>query len=155
MFDSIQHDVTPIGSYGSSVEMRQYAFTPLPQRKQGGSLNTRFVLFENNVPFHLTDSDLATTGNLSRWDTAVSNVQHGEDISDDPISKTARDRRVLLSNKYAGKLNNEEASRLDILTERLRKLSPRVSTSEINALSEMVDGLEAMNLRLAAIKARY
>jgi hypothetical protein len=73
----------------------------------------------------------------------------------DLLSKTISDRSRLLAQKYGSGAQREELLRLDILTERLRSLSPRVGNAEVDALTEVVDGLELLVSQRSALEAEY
>ena len=71
------------------------------------------------------------------------------------VEATATARGVLLAKKYGKGIDREEASRLDILTERLRNLAPRVTADHTNALALLVDHMEQTAIELLAIEERY
>lgn len=68
----------------------------------------------------------------------------------------ARDTRVtLLARKYENGGSVEDEARLKILTERLRRLSPRVTTRDLDAVTVVVSDLERASKDLAAIRERF
>ena len=74
--------------------------------------------------------------------------------ADDPVIR-ARDARVaLLARKYASISTTEDDARLQILTQRLRRLSPRVTPEDLNSLSTMVGQLEEMSADLDEIPSQ-
>ena len=70
------------------------------------------------------------------------------------IAKFASTRGILLAKKFGSGVDREEASRLVILTERLRKLVPRVDPAEVDALAGVAADIEAGAVRAAAIRER-
>jgi hypothetical protein len=65
-------------------------------------------------------------------------------------------RTYLLDRKHSGShVSNEEAARLDILTDRLRTLSPRVTKSDTAAIETLVDDLSEMSSKLASIRSTF
>lgn len=68
----------------------------------------------------------------------------------------ASDARVsLLVQKYEGKSTKEDSARLEILTQRLRRLSPRVTSEDIAALGIMVDQLEEISDDIDQIAKKF
>ena len=62
---------------------------------------------------------------------------------------------ALLSKKYAGVLDVDGAARLEILTQRIRNLNPRITednltllTNAVNDVTEISDGIAALKKRL-------
>ena len=79
-----------------------------------------------------------------------------ENLTEDPKIAAARDIRIiLLVKKYEGKSDREDNARLEILTQRLRRLSPVVTDHELTSATEIVDDLEAISSNLNKIRERY
>ncbi len=75
--------------------------------------------------------------------------------ADDPVIR-ARDARVaLLARKYESISTTEDDARLQILTQRLRRLSPRVTREDLNSLSTMVGQLEETSADLDEIRGKF
>lgn len=66
----------------------------------------------------------------------------------DPVIRAAQERVALLTRKYAGIFTTEDEARLHVLTERLRRLSPRVIHEDLNRLSTMVDAPHDRSYRI-------
>jgi hypothetical protein len=64
-------------------------------------------------------------------------------------------RSMLLVMKYEGVSSKENQARIDILTQRLRKLSPRVTASDIDALGGVIDTIETISASVARLKSKY
>lgn len=154
MFDHTQYDVTPIASQ-SSVETRQSPNTPLPHKEQRAEISrTPFHTLEESAREFWTFAPGSGTGDVGGGSqySGILNV-HATPV--DPVVKTATDRGVLLARKYGEGVDREEASRLEILTARLRKLDPRISSSEVDSLAEIVGNKEVLKGELASIQDRY
>lgn len=68
-------------------------------------------------------------------------AQTAESVS--AVERTAEDRRRLLARSYgAGDENREDESRLEILTARLRNLSPRVTHVEISNVEQLMNTID-------------
>ena len=70
------------------------------------------------------------------------------------LEKTANDRTVLLARKYAGQGDNEQLARLEILTQRMRKLVPRVTPEAVDAIENSLSQIEARRERRAEMASR-
>lgn len=65
-----------------------------------------------------------------------------------------RDNRIsLLIQKFEGHSSREDSARLDILTQRIRSISPRVSRVEISNLGSVVEQVETISDRLAELES--
>lgn len=74
----------------------------------------------------------------------------------DIISKVREERLALLARKYASStISAEVKGRLQILTERLRLLAPRVSAEEVDNLERARQVATEASAELAAVKARF
>ena len=103
---------------------------------------------KGSVPRTLTTAELKQAVDA---DERSSRVSHSEDAID-----RARDARVaLLARKYEGVSTVEDEARIGILTQRLRKLLPRVTPGDVDALSTMVGELEAVSANLDAIRSKF
>jgi hypothetical protein len=76
-------------------------------------------------------------------------------VVDDSAAVAKDARRTLLAKKYAAKSSKEDHARLDILTERIRLLSPRVTEVEVDMLTSIVDQAGAMSATLEEIRSKY
>ena len=156
MFDAMPYDVTPANAPAYSVEWRQGGATPIPKARESGRAVTEFVSFSGDRP-RVSSPTVAVTpigGRNQSW-AAVSEGQAQQPAAPDLSAKAAKDRGLLLARKYGSGVNREEASRLAILTERLRHLVPRVTIEETDVLTQMVSHLEETSGALAAIRSRY
>ena len=61
-------------------------------------------------------------------------------VEHDPLEKANRDRVTLLSRQYAAKdFSEEERARLEIVTERVRRLLPAVTVAEYESLVQVLE----------------
>ena len=71
------------------------------------------------------------------------------------LTERARDARLtLLAKKYEGVSTTEDDARLMILTQRLRKLSPRVTSGDVEKLTTMVGQLEQVSSNLEEVRRK-
>lgn len=83
-----------------------------------------------------------------------STVEHATDNAS-PEIETVRDRRLrLLVAKFEGQTTYEDDARLHLLTARLRRLAPRVTTESVDALKSAADTIENASAELDAMKRR-
>jgi hypothetical protein len=75
--------------------------------------------------------------------------------ADDPIIRAGEARVALLARKYASISTTEDDARFQILTQRLGRLSPRVTPEDLNSLSTMVGRLEEMSADLDEIRGKF
>ena len=69
---------------------------------------------------------------------------------------TARDTRIsLLAMKFEGQTSRENEARMEILTRRLRCLSPRVTHDDIAQLDAVVSEIEDISVSVEALKEKY
>lgn len=66
-----------------------------------------------------------------------------------------RNRIALLVRQYSGAKSKENEVRLAMLTERIRRLDPSVSESQVEVLTEIVEHTEEVSDKLAAIRGRF
>lgn len=116
---------------------------------------TAFLVFRTDVPTMRRNGTLTPTGaelsNLVETTPEVVKAATKKDAAD-----RARDARVaLLARKYEGLSTVEDDARLAILTARLRKLSPRVTSGDIDKLTTMVGELEQVSSNLEEIRSKF
>jgi hypothetical protein len=110
---------------------------------------TLFIGFQQDVPRLKRQTDHTPTAEDLRAGSGAANQDDGELLK-------ARDVRLaLLARKYEGAASVEDTARLQILTERLRKLSPRVTDRDMDQVAEMVADAESISARLAAVKEKF
>ena len=73
----------------------------------------------------------------------------------DDVERARRARVSLLARKYEGASSVEDDARIDILTERLRRLSPRVTNTDLGTMSKMVEDLEKVSLNINRIRENF
>jgi hypothetical protein len=112
---------------------------------------TLFIGFRGEVPLLKRQTDSTPTAEELRAGQGVS--PRGQE--DDDVLKARDARLALLARKYEGSASVEDTARLQILTERLRKLSPRVTEKDVEQVAEMVADAEGIAARLAALKEKF
>jgi hypothetical protein len=113
---------------------------------------TLFIGFQGQVPLLKRQTDSTPTAEELR--AGQGQVSHrGQD--DDEVLKARDVRLALLARKYEGAASVEDTARLQILTERLRKLAPRVTDKDVEQVAEMVADAEGIAARLAAVKEKF
>ncbi|MEJ8827102.1 hypothetical protein WKW80_34800 [Variovorax humicola] len=145
-------DMTPI--VHAAPDSRRDAFTPMPHA--GGTMlsQTEFATLgarSTIVRFHQGDIT-GTAGNFSQAGDPV--PSEAQPSMSDELAKTVSTRTLILARHFGAGVDREELSRLEILTARLRKLSPRVTEEQIDLQAEMVGMVEDISFRLAATRAR-
>jgi hypothetical protein len=60
----------------------------------------------------------------------------------------------LLAKKYEGEPSREDSARLALLTERIRRLHPRVTRRDVDVLTQVVDQVEEVTDGLAQLRKR-
>lgn len=158
MLPMLQHDVS---LFARDFEQRD-------QRR--GRVETTYLELpssEAQTPF--VSLDLATYvvrsegGTLSAREVAAPVMRPPvklEQADSDAITRTSERRIALLDRqaqeRHAGRtIPIEDSARLDILTERLRQLAPRVTSRDVSQLESMIDTLERTASDLAGIKAEF
>jgi len=117
-------------------------------------IGTQVIGILRSLPISQTITEMENQGSqmLSVFETLL----RDEDSNEDPQIVAARDSRItLLVKKYEGNTDREDNARLEILTQRLRKLSPIVTNHELTSATEIVDDLEAISSRLNTVMERY
>jgi hypothetical protein len=72
----------------------------------------------------------------------------------DPSALANRDRLVFLSRKYARGCSPEEEARLEILTERVRALLPRITDDDFRRLEDVAEELAAIHEENQRVKEK-
>lgn len=76
--------------------------------------------------------------------------------SHDPVQQAQDHRLAILAKKYEGtQLTREDEARVAILTQRLRRLLPRITTKSWTIAEESVGELEAVAANVGEIRAKY
>ncbi|MDH5674634.1 MAG: hypothetical protein OEZ06_21075 [Myxococcales bacterium] len=127
---------------------------------RGTPTETPFLGTWESVPWmHATNVE-GGTATLSELSRSVIRNEDREAVvvapsEDDAVTK-ARDARVaLLARRFAGRTSTEDEARFAILTERLRRLSPRVTHEMIQRLGEMINAAEDVSEELDAIRESF
>lgn len=145
-------DITPVSTPPHYREYGGGGRTPLSDRDVSSS-PTYIFSYKPHLG-HFTISSTPTQSDVLR--------EHQQLISNEaekPISSNIdeiRDSRIsLLVQKYEGAATSEDSARLDILTQRLRRLSPRSAPDELDMITVMVDKIEQVSDNIKELKAKY
>lgn len=123
---------------------------PVPAFEQ-----TVFVSYRSSVPSMNRGGVSTATAAELRDAFPSKSLEQLAPEADDPVIR-ARDARVaLLARKYESISTTEDDARLQILTQRLRRLSPRVTPEDLNRLSTMVGELEETSADLDEIRGKF
>ena len=156
MFDAALCHVTPVDAGSYVQEWRQPPATLFPTVRRGQSTMTEFSAFRDGKPQFFDNILLVTPlGEEKSSADSVANAQEVEVVRFDLLTKTIADRAFLLARKYGAGVDREESSRLEILTERLRRLSPRVTAAHTDELAHTVGRIEERAAQLSEIMQRY
>jgi hypothetical protein len=155
MFDfGLPIDMTPVSNSPHYQEYHDRGRTPLSDGKH--RLSPTYVV-----------SQISPIGRFAMSSTRIESESLQEQqklIVDDteeshlPYLKEARDSRIaLLVKKYEGAAasTNEDSARLDILTERLRRLSPRSGPNDLEVLTAVMDQIENVSANLLNLRNEY
>lgn len=116
---------------------------------------TEFVSYWSSVPsMNRGGLSTATAAELREAFPSKSLEQLAPE-ADDPVIRARDERLALLARKYESMSTREDDARLQILTQRLRRLSPRVTPEDLNSLSTMVGQLEETSADLDEIRAKF
>ena len=153
MLDVGRSDITA-ANVPTSEEGRDQEETIVRERPVPTFQPTVFISFRSSVPFmHRGGVSTATAAELREaWSKLLEQLSPE---ADDPVIRAGEARVALLARKYASISTTEDDARLQILTQRLRRLSPRVTPEDLNSLSTMVGQLEEMSADLNEIRAKF
>ncbi len=153
MFDfSIPPDVTPVSNVHYFQEYCDKGRTPL-----GGTDHSPRPTHMFGLEPLIGEFKIASTRTEFEVRRELENPVEGEsEVSENPAIDVARDARIaLLVQKYEGAATNEDNTRLDILTQRLRKLSPRTTPHELDILTAMVEEIEQISDDVQSLRNKY
>jgi hypothetical protein len=155
MIDAIALDITPVSGPSYFREYRDNGRTPLSDRSKSHTFDATKVQAKTPVLIVQGTVQTQTVAELVKSGTEQRGVVDDVAVAADPAVAAKNVRSTLLAKKYAGKTSREDNARLDILTERIRLLSPRVTNQEVDLLVSIVDQAEAMSANLEDIRTRY
>lgn len=139
-------------SFLPSLPERRRPQTDAPVGFDSGSAQTHLMSATHQF-WRFTPSSLLSNEGL--FGQGLSAVQAQVAPIDDQVERARRDRLALLVKQFEGDANREDRARVEILTERLRRLAPKVSPEAHAVVERGVAALEASNQRIAALKLQY
>lgn len=157
-----QLDVTPVTQPPYYQSYFDKGRTPLPERRSGvGTSPER----RKQAPVSPTDTVVLKPREIARHDvstqtgsekarptSAKAKQPHAAGVS--PLVAARETRLALLAKKYEGKATHEDSARLALLTERIRRLQPRVTKHDVDVLTRVVDQVEQVTDSLAQMRQR-
>jgi hypothetical protein len=116
---------------------------------------TPFVAYIDSVPLVIRQpTGTVTIAELQRQGFAGLTF-NSPDESQDELSSASEARLNLLARKYEGTWNSENEARFQILTQRLRRLDPRVTSKELDSMKTVVGQLEDVSSMLSDIQQKF
>jgi hypothetical protein len=119
-----------------------------------GFEQTVFVEFHGQVPMLERAADTTATADELRAGERQP-VMTTYDVEDEEVVNARDARLALLARKYEGMASVQDIARLRILTERLRKLAPRVTAHDVEQVAGMVAEAEGIAAGLDAVKKKF
>ena len=117
---------------------------------------TLFIGYKADVPALRREAPTTTTTDELLLNRPAASPSGQTPIhEEDEVSRAREARLMLLARRYERVASPEDDARMHILTQRLRRLAPRVTESDTNELSSMFGELEAMSESVSAIRRRY
>lgn len=155
MLDSVAIYETPVTSRPAFQEQSDRAATQFVTNSSMGVMYTALLGKPQFQLFRVSDQS-SSIEDLQAVPAAESYLE-SEAPSEvvDPLALAQESRLMLLADKYEGNITREGAARLQLLTQRLRKLSPRVSQADFERLSTLVDAVEANAGALEELRHKY
>lgn len=149
----IETDVTQVSSFTSYQGYRDVDATPINGRTVARPEHTEYVSLKPPVIQRPTVSTpMAFNGPKFYKENIGANV---EPLENSPVDIASEQRLALLVQKHEGASTREENARLKILTQRLRRLSPRVTAGDVVALTTMVEQIEEVSTDLDDIRRQF
>jgi len=131
--------------------------TPVHDRPRPFTIadTTPFVSYRESLPFHQKRTDISLTADDLVSDRDRPAADEASQQGNDEISRARDARLTLLERKYDGSASPEDVARFQLLTERIRKLMPRVTQQDFDTLNEMVESAESIAGTLASIRNEF
>lgn len=152
-FGALLADITPtsVAAYEDRRGREETFVRDDPAQEPEG---TPFVSYRDLVPSSLREGQ-TTPAAAGHPEIPVAELAPPAPNGEDAVVR-ARDARVaLLARRYEGVSSVEDEARIKILTLRLRRLSPRVTETDLADLDAMVGELEKVSTNLDAIRAKF
>ncbi|MBI3180727.1 MAG: hypothetical protein HYZ28_01145 [Myxococcales bacterium] len=151
---TVKEQLTSLTHLDLNVPWLPLAESWSPQRKEETPASHFSFSFESRVRGTPTVADVlgAEPGGQSFAVPATEEEQRSEPVRD-RAGREANTRLELLARKAAAALTAEEDARLRVATERLRKLLPRVTSADFEALADAAEKVKAIGDETAAIRS--
>lgn len=158
----IQLDVTPVTqpAYFQSyfdkgrtpISERHASIGSAPERRKQSSVSpTDTVVLK---PFEIARHDSSSQTGTQKSQPVGAGVKSQQANSSSQLVAARETRLALLAKKYEGEPTREDSARLALLTERIRRLQPRVTRHDVDVLTKVVDQVEQVTDSLAQMRLR-
>lgn len=138
-----------------SIEGRGREETYVNERPALRFEETAFLDHRSDVPSMRGSGSLTPTGAELRGLVDGGALRAGAGPGLEASDRARDDRVALLVRRFEGVATTEDEARIEILTQRLRKLSPRVTPTDLDHLSTMVTELEQVSENLEQIRRKF
>lgn len=157
-----QLDVTPVTeptyfhSYsdkGRPPDAQHYTgIASLPERRKQVAVSpTDAVILK---PREIARHDGSTQTGSQRMQPVVSGAKPQHQTGASQLAAARETRLALLAKKYEGEPTREDSARLALVTERIRRLQPRVTKRDVEILTQVVEQVEHVTDSLAQMRQR-
>lgn len=156
MIDFQQIDVTPLPyNQGYVQEYRDKGRTSFLSDVPSAVMETA-VRGKSMPTFRRGSDSTATAADRQRigssyYETAPAELDRARSV----IERASEARLALLAQKYEGTATKEDSARLAILTERIRRLCPRVTPADLAALGEVVGEIEQITVGIEQLRQEF
>jgi hypothetical protein len=148
--DFMQQNATPVTTPPYFQEYRDKGWvTSLSNQKVNSDISSRpgMNVFQSGSSFKSTQTISELVLKTESVDSPPS-----EGLEDPQLTQTRESRLRLLVREYEGTSSREDTARFDMLTHRIRRLSPRVSQSDFNELDMIMSEIEEISDCLDSIQ---
>lgn len=134
------------------IAERRIGPAPSPERRKQVSISpTDAVVLK---PFEIARHDTRTQTGAKKSSTAATGVKPLQIAGASQLVVAREARLALLAKKYEGEPTVEDSARLALLTERIRRLQPRVTKRDVDVLTQVVGQVEQVTDSLAQMRQR-
>lgn len=121
------------------------------RRKQARVTSTDAVVLK---PLEIARHDASTQTGSKKSSAATSGTKHQVATGVSKLVAARETRLALLAKKYEGEPSREDSARLALVTERIRRLQPRVTRRDVDVLTNVVEQVEQVTDSLAQMRRR-
>jgi hypothetical protein len=151
MFDAPTLNLTPISSVPYVQEYKDKDRTAL-RRQESSVVTTTDIIGQKILTFQRTKQSTPTAQERSQ---ALTNLSAPDEVESCELANARDTRMALLVQKYEGKASREDVARLGILTQRMRRLVPRVTALDLDELTGIADALESVSADIDNLEEEF